>query len=73
MHGGLLFVTVTVSVHCAQYRGDARQGFYRRYSEGNRTQERSTVYELYTVESAFHEMMLQACSQNNISRNGPTA
>ena len=45
----ILFVSV-------QYRADARQGFYRTYAEGNRTEERAIVY---VVESAFHEMMLQ--------------
>ena len=50
-----LLANMTVS--SVQYRADARQGFYRTYAEGNRTEERPIVY---VVESAFHEMMLQA-------------
>ena len=50
-------VTETPGGGCVQYRADARQGFYRTHAEGNRTEERAIVY---VVESAFHEMMLQA-------------
>ncbi len=49
-----------------QYRADARQGFYRTHAEGNRTEERPIVY---VVESAFHEMMLQARTWRSTDRD----
>ena len=63
-------LTIRANFRCSvQYRADARQGFYRTYAEGNRTEERPIVY---VVESAFHEMMLQVFLRHSVHASRAT-